>query len=93
MTIMKYLVQWTVPQATFRVATERFLKTGAKPPDGVTQLGRWFGMNGQGCAVLEASDPKGIFALVSEWQEFIDIEATPVLEDDEAGEVLSKLYS
>jgi hypothetical protein len=89
---MKYLVQWSVSQPGVRAATERFLKTGAKPPDGVTQLGRWFGMNGKGCSVVEASDPKGVFALVSEWQEFIQIEATPVLEDDEAGEIFAKLY-
>jgi Protein of unknown function (DUF3303) len=89
---MKYLVQWSVPQQSMRAATARFLETGGKPPDGVTQLGRWFGMNGKGCAVMEAADPKGVFSLVSEWQEFIEIEATPVLEDDEAGEVLSKLY-
>jgi hypothetical protein len=90
---MKYLVTWSLDQPTMRAATQRFLQTGAKPPDGVTQLGRWFGMNGKGCAVMETTDPKGIFTLVSEWQEYLHIEATPVLEDDEAGEVLSKLYA
>jgi hypothetical protein len=89
---MKYLVQWSVPQQTMRPAVERFLQTGGKPPDGVTQLGRWFGMNGKGCSVVEADDPKGVFSLVSEWQEFLEIDATPVLEDDAAGEVLAKLF-
>jgi Protein of unknown function (DUF3303) len=89
---MKYLVQWSVPQQTMRPAVERFLQTGGKPPDGVTQLGRWFGMNGKGCSVVEADDPKGVFSLVSEWQEFLEIEATPVVEDDAAGEVLAKLF-
>ena len=89
---MKYLVQWSVPPQTMRPAVERFLQTGGKPPDGVTQLGRWFGMNGKGCSVVEADDPKEVFALVSEWQEFLEIEATPALEDDAAGEVLAKLF-
>jgi Protein of unknown function (DUF3303) len=89
---MKYLVQWTVSQDSSRAAAERFLQTGGKPPDGVRQLGRWFGLNGTGCSVVEAKDPKGVFALVSEWQEFLQITATPVLEDDEAGEILAKLY-
>jgi hypothetical protein len=75
-----------------RPAVECFLQTGGKPPDGVTQLGRWFGMNGKGCSVVEADDPKGVFSLVSEWQEFLEIEATPALEDDAAGEVLAKLF-
>ena len=90
---MKYLVQWTVSQQTSRQAVECFLQTGGKPPDGVTQLGRWFGLNGTGCSVVEAADAKGVFALVSEWQEYLQISATPVLEDDEAGEILAKLYA
>jgi hypothetical protein len=89
---MKYLVQWSTNPQTTRTAVERFLKTGAKPPEGVTQLGRWFGMNGKGCSIVESDDPKGVFTLLSEWQELLDIEATPVLEDDEAGEIFSKLY-
>jgi Protein of unknown function (DUF3303) len=90
---MKYLVQWTASQQSARAAAERFLQTGGKPPGDVTQLGRWFGLNGMGCAVVEAADPKGVFSLVSEWQEFLEITATPVLEDDEAGEIIAKLYA
>jgi hypothetical protein len=89
---MKYLVQWTVTQESARAAVEHFLQTGGKPPDGVTQLGRWFGLNGTGCSVVEAADPTGVFSLVSEWQEFLQITATPVLEDDEAGQIFVKLY-
>ena len=90
---MKYLVQWTVMEASARAAVERFLQTGGKPPDGVTQLGRWFGLNGTGCSVVEATDPKGVFSLVSEWQEFLQITATPALEDDDAGGILAMLYA
>ncbi|HET6735025.1 DUF3303 domain-containing protein [Mycobacterium sp.] len=89
---MKYLVSWSVPQQANRAAAQRFLETGGKPPDSVTQLGRWHGMNGKGCAVLETDDAKGVYALVAEWREYLDIEATPALEDDEAGEILGKLY-
>jgi hypothetical protein len=89
---MKYLVQWKLEPEGTRAAAKRFLETGGKPPEGVTQLGRWFGLNGTGCSVVEAADAKGVFSLVSEWQEFMQISATPVLEDDEAGEILAKLY-
>lgn len=90
---MKYLVQWELSEpSTVRSAAERFLKTGAKAPKGATQLGRWFGLNGKGCAVYEASDTKPLFELVSEWQEFMQIEATPVLEDGDAGEIMGRLY-
>jgi hypothetical protein len=90
---MKYLVQWAMTQELARAAVDHFLLTGGKPPDGVTQLGRWFGLNGTGCSVVEAGDPNGVFSLVSEWQEFLQITATPVLEDDDAGEILAMLYA
>jgi len=89
---MKYLLKPTVTQETARAAVEHFMQTGGKLPDGVTQLGRWFGLNGTGCSVVEAADPMGVFSLVSEWREFLQIPATPVLEDDEAGQIFVKLY-
>lgn len=89
---MKYLVQWSLPQATFRQAVERFLKTGGVPPAGVTLIGRWHGMNRQGCAVVETADPVVLFAYLAEWQEFIPIEATPLLEDAEVAGALAPLY-
>lgn len=49
-------------------------------------------MNGKGCAVIEASDPKPVFEMVSEWQEFMQIEATPVLEDEDSGAILGKVF-
>jgi Protein of unknown function (DUF3303) len=90
---MKYLVLWHLTDPSgLRPAAQRFLKTGGKLPDGATSLGRWFGMNGKGCMLVEASDPKPVFESVSEWQEFMQIEATPVLEDDDAGAIFAKLY-
>jgi hypothetical protein len=90
---MKYLVQWHLSEPqTVRAAAERFLKTGGKPPEGATLIGRWFGMNGKGCAVIEASDAKPVFELVSEWQEFMQIEATPAFEDEDSGAVLGKVF-
>ena len=47
---MKFIVHWSQTHATFRAGIERFKETGALPPEGVTLLGRWFGMNGQGFA-------------------------------------------
>jgi uncharacterized protein DUF3303 len=90
---MKYLIQWESPQPqAIRATVQHFLKTGGQPPQGATQLGRWFGMNGRGCSLIEASDPKQVFELISEWQEFLPIEATPVVEDEDASQIFVKLY-
>lgn len=90
---MKYLVQWHVSDPSLmRTTAERFLKTGALPPEGATMLGRWFGLNGSGCSVIEAADAKPVFELITDWQEYLEIEATPVLEDEEFGAIVAKLY-
>ncbi|OBG15885.1 hypothetical protein A5765_08195 [Mycolicibacterium celeriflavum] len=90
---MKYLVQWHLSEpSVVRAAAKRFLETGGKPPEGASIVGRWFGTNGKGCVVVEASDAKQVLELVTEWSEFMQIEATPALEDHEAGEVLGKLF-
>ena len=86
---MKFLVQWSLPHSTFRPAVAKFLKAGGMPPAGVTLVGRWHGMSGKGCAVVDTTDAK---ARIAEWSEFLPIETTPVLEDADAGAVLGSIY-
>ena len=90
---MKYLVQWHLSEpSAVRSAAKKFLETGGQPPEGATLVGRWFGTNGKGSIVVEASDPKQVLELVTEWSEFMQIEATPAIEAKEAGEVIAKLF-
>jgi hypothetical protein len=90
-TRMKFMVAWTVPQGTFNAAVARFLETGGAPPDGVKMLGRWHGMNGQGFAISESSDPKAIYRWVAQWADLLPLIVTPCLEDGDAGEVMASL--
>ena len=73
----KYIISWTVPQATFNAAVARFLETGGAPPKGVTMLGRWHAMNGQGFAISESTDAKAMYQSVSEWSDFLSLTVTP----------------
>jgi hypothetical protein len=90
---MKYIVSWTLPQATYRDATGRFLKSGGMPPAGVKMIGRWHGMSGFGFAVVETTDAKALYAWIAEWSEFLPVQTTPCLEDADAGAVLAGLRS
>jgi hypothetical protein len=90
---MKFLVSWSLPPATYRAAPARFLENGGVPPVGVTLIGRWHGMSGAGCAVVETTDPKALYAWVAEWSEFLPVQTTPVLEDADAGAVISAIYN
>jgi hypothetical protein len=89
---MKFIVSWSLPQATYRAAVTRFLKTGGLPPAGVKFLGRWHGMSGKGFAVVETNDAKALYAWVAEWSEFLPLETTPLVEDADAGTVLGTLF-
>ncbi len=89
---MKFLVSWTLPPATYRPAVTRFLKGGGLPPAGVKLIGRWHGMSGAGFAVVETTDAKALYAWVAEWMEFLPLRTTPVLEDEDAGAVLSSMF-
>jgi hypothetical protein len=91
---MKFLVLWSLPQSTYRIAAQKFLKTGGGlPPAGIKMIGRWHGMSGKGCAVVETTDAKALFTWIAEWSEFLPIEVTPVLEDADTGAVLSALFA
>ncbi len=89
---MKFIVHWTLSQANYREAIEKFKKTGGQLPAGATLLGRWWGVNGQGFAVVETDDATAMFEAVAEWGEFLTFDITPAVEDAEAAAVLAKLF-
>ena len=70
-------------------AQKRFKETGALPPDGVTMQGRWHSAAGHvGFAVAESSDAVAIGKWMQSWTDLCAFEITPVLTDEEAGEVI-----
>jgi hypothetical protein len=90
---VKFIVSWTLPQATYRNALNKFLSSGGLPPANVKLIGRWHGMDGGGFAVVETVDPKALYAWNAEWTEFLPIRSTPCLEDGDAAAVLQSLGS
>lgn len=88
---MKFIVSWTLPQATYRDTRDKFLSSGGLPPASVKMIGRWHGMDGGGFAVVETDDPKTLYAWYAEWLEFLSIRCTPCLEDGDTAAVLKSL--
>ena len=88
---MKYIVSWSLPPGTFRTAVDRFLEAGGMPPAGVKLVGRWHGMSGNGFAVVETTDAKGLYMWVAQWSDLLPMTTTPCLEDEDAGAVLKSL--
>jgi hypothetical protein len=88
---MKFLVKWKIPCATRVTAEKRFLETGGAPPAGVILIGRWHGASGWGIAVAESTDAKALYAWTQMWNDVLELEVTPCLDDAEGGEVIASV--
>jgi hypothetical protein len=86
---MKFIVSWNIPKASVIPAQARFLQTGGQPPAGVKMIGRWHGMSGGGFLVAETNDAKALYSWLEQWNDHLEFQTTPCLEDAEAGEVLA----
>jgi hypothetical protein len=86
---MKFIVMWNVPKGSVVDAEARFLKTGGMPPAGVKIIGRWHGMSIGGVAIAETTDAKALYSWLHLWNDLLEFETTPCLDDTEAGEVLA----
>ncbi|HEX8712617.1 MAG TPA: DUF3303 family protein [Terracidiphilus sp.] len=88
---MKFIVKWTIPKASVLATEQRFLKGGGAPPAGVTMIGRWHGMSGGGVLIAETDDAKALYTWLGSWNDLLEFETTPCVEDADAGAVLASL--
>lgn len=86
---MKIMVTWSINPAHRRNANARFLETGGAPPAGIKMLGRWHGAGG-GFVLAETGDAKALYEWLGQWNDLLDFNATPVMDDAEAAEVIKK---
>ncbi|MFW2367797.1 MAG: DUF3303 domain-containing protein [Desulforhopalus sp.] len=71
------------------LAQQRFKDTGAPPPQGVTMQGRWHSAAGRkGFMIAESSDAVAIAKWTQGWTDLLSFKVTPVLTDEEIGEVI-----
>ena len=88
---MKFIVKWNLSKSTVVATEKRFLEAGAPPPAGVKMIGRWHGLSGGGVLIAETNDAKALYAWLGYWNDLLEFETTPCLEDAEAGEVLASI--
>lgn len=86
---MKFIVKYNIPKGSVVASEQRFLQTGGPPPEGVKMIGRWHGMSGGGVVIAETNDAKALYSWLSFWNDLIEFETTPCVEDAEAGEVMA----
>ena len=88
---MKIMLSWKFPtEATYTAGMKQFLETGGPPPEGLKTIGRWHAPGSKYGFHLVEGDPALAAELVAQWNPFCDVEATPVLDDEEASSALRK---
>ncbi|MBY4677412.1 DUF3303 domain-containing protein [Marinobacterium arenosum] len=89
---MKFMATWSIPPQSYDAALDAFLAAGAPLPEGVTTLGRWHapGSN-RGWLLCETDDLVALSAHIAEWAPLLEIDVTPVVDDQQAGEAAARV--
>jgi hypothetical protein len=86
---MKFMVRWRVHDDKRHDALKAFSQMTAKDDQAdigerVKLIGRWHDLAGfTGVAIAESDDPQAIANWVLNWNSILDVEVTPVLDDEE----------
>jgi hypothetical protein len=85
---IKYLVQWRVHEDKRHETLKAFaaMSTADEEKDlcGVKLIGRWHDVIGfTGVAIAETDDPMALSRWLLHWNGALDMESTPVLDDEE----------
>jgi hypothetical protein len=90
---MKFMTTWKVRPDAVKEAVSMFFKGMAAPREGVKFLGRWHAADLTGGFTLtETDNPTLIYEQSAIWIGVMDLKIVPVIEDDEAGPVLAKVF-
>jgi hypothetical protein len=86
---MLFLVEWILRPETRDEVIRRFKETGGAPPGGAKMLGRWHALSqSNGLAIVESSDPGAMAKWALEWSDLMEMEITPVVDDEGLTEIL-----
>ncbi len=84
---------WKIAPGIHKPTGEIFIKSGAPMPDGLGLIGRWHAPgSAYGWALVETDDTTALAQHVAEWANLLDLQVTPVIDDANAAEALSRVY-
>jgi hypothetical protein len=87
---MLFISHWRILPGNRDAVIARFAKSGGQPPQGVTMIGRWHDVsNGTGFAISEANDTSAMARWALEWNDVMELEVHPALNDEQLGAVLA----
>lgn len=90
---MKYMIAWKIQPGSYKATIEAFLEGGAPVPPGMETVGRWHTPGSvSGWHLVEGDDVEALAQHVAEWAGHVELEVSPVIEDQAAADSLSKIY-
>ena len=90
---MKYMITWKIHPNSYKATAEAFLEGGAPAPSGLTTVGRWHSPGSvSGWHLVEGDDVEALAHHVAEWAGLVELEVSPVIEDEAAASSLSKVF-
>ena len=84
---MLYILNWSIKTENRHKALDRFVSAdlSQEQPDGFRIKGRYHSMGDfTGVVVFEADNEAAIFQWLLNWNDLVDVEYKPVVEDEEA---------
>lgn len=87
---MKYLINWRIHDDKRHEALKAFSAMTAEDDradigDNITLIGRWHDLVAfEGMAICETEDPAAVSNWILNWNQILDCDVTPVLDDEEA---------
>jgi hypothetical protein len=89
---MLFTSHWRILPGQRDEAIRRFAQNGGQPPQGVKLLGRWHDVaSGTGFAISEADDASKMAQWALDWNDIMEMDVRPALNDEQLGAVLTGL--
>lgn len=87
---MTFHIKYNMSSENRNTAQDRFKKTGALPPEGVTMKGRWHNVQGScGFIIADTDNIEALGKWVQDWSDVLSFEVSAVLTDEQVGKIIS----
>jgi hypothetical protein len=95
---MKYRINWRIDQDKWLPVLKNWTSMSpqerADAGEGVKIIGRWLDMAGRtGVLILESNDFAAVTRYVGRWNPYMDIDFTPVVDDEESAAIARTILS
>ena len=87
---MKFMLTWSVKTENRILQVKKFANAdlSQEMPQGVKLIGRWHSIGDfTGCCIIEAENEASIFQWLLLWNDLVDVNYKPVVEDEESKKI------